>query len=107
MPARKVRVRLSRAERFEQADLSRSLRHRDQHDVHNPDASNPKRHRADNSKQKVQSRAELHDLGRIGNRIPARNGLVVLRIEVVPAGENGAHCLQRLDVKLWRTGLEA
>jgi len=99
-------VSAPRTKRLEQANLSCPLGNRDEHDVHDADAANAKRHGTDDSQQKVERSAELHDLGRVGNRVPRGNRFVILGVEVVAIGKHGAHCLESLQMKLGRARLE-
>jgi hypothetical protein len=97
---------MATTEGFQQADLAGALGYGDEHDVHDADSADAERHRADDSEQKVECSAELHDVGRVGDCIPTGNGLVVLRIEVMPPCEDCAHGLERLDVQFRSARLE-
>ncbi len=89
-------VAAARAEGLEQADLARALGDRDEHDVHDADAADAKRHRADDAQKNLERGAELHDLVRVFDGVPRGNGLVVLGVEVVAIGEDGANGLDAL-----------
>ena len=52
-----------RTEGFEQADLFGAFGDGDEHDVHDADASDAEGHGADDSEEKVEGGAELHDVG--------------------------------------------
>ena len=83
-----------------------ALCHRDEHDVHYADSSDAEGHCADDSEQKVERGAELHDLGRVGDGVPAGNRFVVFGIEVVAVRQDCAHRLECLEVELGGAGLK-
>ena len=55
-------VSAARAQRLFHSDLSRPLRHRDQHDVHQADAANAQRQRADEAQQNFQADGDDFEL---------------------------------------------
>src|SRR5467141_984587 len=80
-----------RAQRLLHADFPRSLLHRNQHDVHQPDAANSQGQRTYESQQHPESSAHDRELVIILLEVGDEYGSVIIRAEVVVAGEYGAH----------------
>src|SRR6266404_5755434 len=80
-----------RAQRLLHADFPRSLLHRNQHDVHQADAADTQGQRADKGEQYLQSSAHDCELVIILLEVGDENCSVIIRPEVVVAGEYGAH----------------
>ena len=85
-----------------QADFAGALGDGDEHDVHDADAADGERHRADDAEQDLQGDAKLHDLLGVFDGVPGADGLFVLGVEVVALGEHGADGLQGLEVQCRR-----
>ncbi len=88
------------AEGLHEADLAGALGDRDEHDVHDADAADGKRHRADDAEQNFKRERELHDGFRVFDGVPGVDGFFVAGVEVVALGEDGADGLQGAEVKL-------
>src|ERR1019366_1456593 len=79
------------AERLFHANLARALGHRYQHDVHQSDAANAQRQRADEGQQNLQARGDDLELLQLLHHVEDEYGALVIRLEVVLLGENCAH----------------
>ena len=71
-------VRLARADRFADADLAGPLRHRDQHDVHHPDAAHQQADGADHAGEQHQRAGQL--VPQVGEEIRVGDLEIVLRV---------------------------
>src|SRR6266404_2273341 len=80
-----------RAQRLLHADFPRSLLHRNQHDGHQPDAAKSQGQRTYESQQHLESSAHDRELVIILLEVGDEYGSVIIRAEVVVAGEYGAH----------------
>ena len=85
-----------RADRFQNADLARSLRHRNQHDVGEADAADRQRQRADQSQQHLQrGRHGVDDFHEFVEDDHLQRAFVGRR-EIMHARQHGPHILDRL-----------
>src|SRR5664279_4643241 len=73
------------------ADLSGALGDRYQHDIHQSDAADAQRQRADESQQYLQARGDDLELLQLPHHIEDEHGALVVVLEVVLLGENCAH----------------
>ena len=94
-------VPLARAESFFYADLAGALLHADQHDVHQADAGDAERERADEEQQDLQAERDdaelrelLHDVGDVDG-VVVRGPEAVRRREGVAQGAFDVLCGRR------------
>src|SRR6266852_9395818 len=80
-----------RAQRLLHADFPRSLLHRNQHDVHQPDAADAQGQRTDKGEQHFESSAHDGELVKVLLEVGDEHGSVIVRPEVVVASEYGPH----------------
>ena len=79
---------LLRAQRFFHADLPRALLHRNQHDVHQPDAADSQGQRADKRQQHFERGGHDGELVIVLLEIGDEHGAAVVRAEVMVPGEH-------------------
>src|SRR4029077_15592146 len=85
-----------RAQRLLHADFPRSLLHRNQHDVHQPDAANSEGQRTDESQQHLESSAHNRELVIILLEVGDENGSAIVRTEIMVPGEYAPHHARKL-----------
>src|ERR1039458_1475651 len=79
------------AEGLFHADLAGALGHRYQHDVHQADAANAQGQRPDEGQQDLQARGDDLELLQLLHHVEDEYGALVIGLEVVLLGEDGAH----------------
>ena len=89
-----------RAQRFLHADLPGALLHRDQHDVHQPDAADSQSQRADKGQQHLERGGHDRELVKILLEVGDEHGPAIIGAEVVVPGEHAAHHARELLVIL-------
>ena len=72
-------VTATRTQRLLDADLARTLLHRDQHDVHQADAGNAQRQRSNKRHQHLQTGRDDAELGELLHQVGDKNGVVIGR----------------------------
>ena len=87
---------LLRAQRLFHADLARTLLHRNQHDVHQPDAADAERQRANESQQDFERRSHDRELVKVLLEIGDEDSALIIGAEVVMPGEHAAHHAREL-----------
>ncbi len=88
------------AQRLAQADLACALAHRHQHDVDDADRAQRQRDQANSAEEDVHHVEDLaHGLG-VLDRVPVLEGVLIVPVEAVIAGDDLAHFLAREVVLL-------
>src|ERR1700674_2824475 len=87
-----------RAQRLLHANLTRPLRDRNQHDIHQADAADAERKRADETHQHLQPESDDFELMELRHQVEYFHGLVVGLVELVLRRHDGADRLSQFLV---------